>query len=256
MADKPIPLYAHEVRGVQGGRQTQLRRLLKPQPHRTATEAVETVNIHTGSTGRWRWVRDDHASDDGYEYLEEFKLPWQPGDRLWVRETWRLVGSGLSAQGHLYPAEHVVYEADGAETYITTPTRQHTVSLSRRPSIHMSRWASRITLVVTDVRVQRLQEISEEDAKAEGIGFDFSRDPLASARNACWWASAIDSRRGFNSARAAFHELWDSLNARRGFSWEGNPWVVAVTFKPYLCNIDKFSGLSPETAAKEADDAE
>jgi hypothetical protein len=218
-----------------GTGKTQTRRALKPQPETTAGRV-------SWQSRKGYWCAGVPVQDFASAAVQF--APYQPGDRLWVREALKLDES-----------DHLLYAADA--TPVPHGCIPDDFSVSRRsvPGMFMCRWASRLTLVVTDVRVQRLQEISEEDAKAEGIGFDFSRDPLASARNACWWASAINSRRGFNSARAAFHELWDSLNARRGFSWEGNPWVVAVTFKPYLCNIDKSSGLSPETAAKEADDA-
>lgn len=87
-----------------------------------------------------------------------------------------------------------------------------------RPGIHMPRWASRLTLHVTDVRVQRLQDISEDDAQAEGCPCQ-SDDDLCGMEAAGW-----------------FRDLWDSLNAERA-PWSSNPWVVAVTFRPVLGNI-------------------
>lgn len=96
-----------------------------------------------------------------------------------------------------------------------------------RPSIHMPRWASRITLEITGVRVERLQDISEADAKAEGI----TVLPLQNVDDpSAWWQSSP----GENQARtpiASFRNLWDSINAKRGYSWESNPWVWVIEFK-------------------------
>jgi hypothetical protein len=83
-----------------------------------------------------------------------------------------------------------------------------------RPSIHMPRWASRITLEVTDVRVERVQEISEEDAKTEGVTPSIVGE---------WWDHL--------KYRAGFQTLWNSINEKRGFGWDENPWVWVVEFK-------------------------
>jgi len=91
----------------------------------------------------------------------------------------------------------------------------------------MPRWASRLSLKVTDVRVQRVQEISEGDAEAEGvsaIGADNAPEELSDFRSFVW----------------AFHQLWDSLNDKRSFGWDMNPWVVAITFEVHHCNVDQF----------------
>ena len=88
----------------------------------------------------------------------------------------------------------------------------------------MPRWASRLTLVVTDVRVQRLQGISGPDAKAEGVSSLLSGT----------------ERLGPNgSYRSNFKDLWNSINESRGFGWDANPWVVAVTYETHHCNIDQ-----------------
>ncbi len=83
-----------------------------------------------------------------------------------------------------------------------------------KPSIHMPRWASRITLEVTEVRVQRLNEISEEDAKAEGVLINAGRLPELPGEGRC-----------------AFMHLWDSINGKSGFGWDVKPWVWAISFK-------------------------
>lgn len=100
----------------------------------------------------------------------------------------------------------------------------------------MPRWASRLTLTVTDVRVQRLQDISEADAIAEGIQ---SMDRYSMAVNDRSFAvSEHDPNGWFPTAVAAYQALWDKLNADRGFGWPRNPWVIAVTFTIEHRNID------------------
>lgn len=126
------------------------------------------------------------------------------GDRLYVRERVWL------PEGTDNPHGHVTYHADHGDDR----------ALKWRPGIHMPRWASRLTLTVTDVRIERLQEISEEDAIAEG-----SREPsLVPIIGACW------------SERDAYAKLWEHINGPGG--WGANPWVVALTFTVEQRNID------------------
>lgn len=121
----------------------------------------------------------------------------RPGDRLWVREAWRPVHGGYSDLGARYRADF---------------ERDQTVW---RPSIHMPRWASRITLEVTGVRVERLQDISEADAQAEG-SFE--------------WAAEQDTPvRDLDEARLVYLQLWQSINGPA--SWDADPWVWVVEFR-------------------------
>jgi hypothetical protein len=123
-----------------------------------------------------------------------------PGDRLWVRETVNVL-AGVEA---VYAADNAKVRGEGVMSW-----RDGTV-----PSIHMPRWASRLTLTITDVRVERLQDISEEDALAEGCsgmgGTNYDE---------C------------ESPSEEFRHLWDSINAKRGHAWATNPWVWAITFE-------------------------
>ncbi len=164
--------------------------------------------------------------------------PYAPGDRLWVRETW---AAGACANGLapscLHPAfwlhdnGGLWYAADEAE-----PAHPVTPKGPNRPGIHMPRWASRLTLHVTNVRVQRLQEISEADARAEGIEPREIRPVHDIDQPAeTWW---FGTENGRASAKSAFRDLWDSLNAERA-PWASNPWVVAVSFRPVLGSIDR-----------------
>lgn len=143
-------------------------------------------------------------------------MPYAPGDRLWVRETC-----------HTYHWDHPrsVYRADFDDGKKPCRVRKQIESYEVgrwTPAIHMPRWASRLTLVVTDSRVQRLQDVSEEDARAEGV-----ERPIMPH-----WP-------GY-PYRSAFRGLWNDLNAKSGYGWDENPWVVAVTFTPHQVNIDQF----------------
>jgi hypothetical protein len=150
-----------------------------------------------------------------------------PCDLLWVRE-------GFAEVGHVDPP-HRLYRASGYEAEclrhgFDKPYPPESV-VKWKPSIFMPRWASRLTLRVTEVRVQRLQEISEEDAQAEGAGFD--SEPCDHARRTC--AEIGCAGPGY---RGGFAELWQSLNAERGFGWDVNPWVIAVSFDVIAGNIE------------------
>ena len=122
------------------------------------------------------------------------------GERLWVRETWQEVPDDGGT---------IVYRA-------TDPDWEATDGWTWRPSIFMCRAYSRMTLEVTDVRVQRLQEIAGEDAVAEGWPVDQELYPTVNTHS---------------KARDWYKRLWDSLNAKRGFGWATNPWVWCITFR-------------------------
>lgn len=137
------------------------------------------------------------------------------GDRLWVREAWRTTGDGGRCDDmpprDLQP--HTVwYEAAG-----TAPADECVGKY--RPGMFMPRWASRITLEVTAVRIERLQDISEADAIAEGI--------------VPTWPDGVPIKHDGSSdfCRKLYRDLWDSLNAERGHGWSVNPWVWVVEFK-------------------------
>lgn len=122
------------------------------------------------------------------------------GDRLWVRETWGL----LDTQPEDGPRHATIgYRADGDDE---APNGRHQLW---RPSIFMPRWACRIVLEITEVRVERLQQITEADARLEGITTVFPLNPTC----------------------GEFRLLWEKLNAKRGFGWDANPWVWVITFK-------------------------
>lgn len=216
MADRPIIFSAPMVRALLEGRKTQTRRLLRSM-NRWVVQDCREVRLHDG-----RWC---HFLAGAAEPLEHLRLPWSPGDRLWVRENWcRRVEDGAVVPGAaLYAADggHVVKSDGNGFTMLRADGRE---ASPWRPSIHMPRWASRITLLVSDVRVQRLEEISEADAEAEGVQMTGK-----------FYAEECE---GFAGPYAyLFAELWDHLHGAG--AWEANPWVVALTFSVQQRNIDQ-----------------
>lgn len=212
MTDRPILFSGPMVRAILEGRKTQTRRLI-PQTHPNFPTLchIRTDVLATGEP--WDW--------DGKHDRAGISLPsfYAPGDRIWVREQWKTD----RAYDDLSPSEMggeepLVFLADNAVERWGWEPDPVSIWGRHRQGMHMPRWASRITLDVTDVRVQRLQDISEADAKAEGL------------------KHCHDGTSG--CPIHAFRTLWDSLNALRA-PWNSNPWVIAITFKPHLCNIDQ-----------------
>ena len=126
-----------------------------------------------------------------------------PGDRLWVRETWRCFGGREYEYQNHQPSIRFRAEASAVDA----------VSCEWRPSIFMPRWACRLRLEITEVRVERLHDISESDAKAEGVHKGMACDDY--------------------THKGHYQSLWDVLNAKRGFGWQTNPWVWVISFIPH-----------------------
>jgi len=210
------------TRALLDGRKTQTRRILKPQP----PEGSRFFAWDIGDAGFFARFLKEH--DDGNADMPFAKLPAWHGDRLWVRETcraWEVENTG---------EDMVQYMADETSQLI-----QNTPEAADRwgamyhygargpkgrvgqtvPSIHMPRWASRLTLTVTDVRVERLQDITRGDAMAEGCPFA----NMADGPNPCDW----------------FSDLWDAINGPG--AWDANSWVAALTFTVHRCNIDQMN---------------
>ncbi len=183
MQERPILFSAPMVRALLAGTKTQTRRIIKPQHLAFFNQDAAAM-----------------LSD-----WNERPLPYgQPGDRLWVRETWHDASSSLHSCA--------LYRADGIDLHWG----------KWAPSIHMPRWASRITLEITSVRVERLQEISIEDAKAEGA---WGPDDSIVQKVADYFGTDIFSA----NPRKAFQMLWESINGPD--SWAANPWVWAIEFR-------------------------
>lgn len=218
MAIRPILFSAPMVRALLDGRKTQTRRVLKPQPQivdELASEEQESLEIENrlfGEEGRWIVLAKP--------------LPDEVGDLRWVREPWRTRLDFDALPPREIPIGSVIqYDATG-------PTFDEGLSGRSRPGMFLPRWASRLTLRVTGVKVERLQDISEEDAKAEGVYCG-----KASGRFADNYATMAVGGIWFASARGWYADLWDRINGPD--AWAGNPWVGAVTFETIKANVDE-----------------
>lgn len=219
MKERPIIFNTPMVRAILEGRKTQTRRVLRERHFGKTTNAL---------------CLDIGVEKVAHKYLH--KCPYgAPGDRLWVRETWA-VGDALD---DIRPSEIRQPIEDNATWHITykaTP-EEWCVQGKWRPSIFMPRWASRILLEVTEVRVERVQGMNEEDAVAEGIlREDLPPDPdgFHPPGSYGYVTGLVPFPKGkiyVYAKEGAFRELWDSINAKRGFGWDVNPWVWVVTFK-------------------------
>ncbi len=216
MKERPIPFSGKMVGAILEGRKTQTRRVIKPQP---------TLNFHYHG-----WYMKDAYEWTTCHPLEVrhpksqrqvVRCPYGvPGDRLWVRE--KIDGvMGCDA----------VYCADYARLVDAHPNGWDVWRDGRRlplktiSPIHMPRWASRITLELTNVRVQRVQDISEEDAKAEGVDGGCINCGQSPCEPRC-----IGPLPGY---RDSFAGLWNVINAKRGFGWIMNPWVWVLKFQVF-----------------------
>lgn len=179
MSERQIIFSTPMVKAILDGRKTQTRRVVKPQAEKYNSVLLKPYIIY--------------PCDNIYEFgdfCEPIKCPYgQPGDVLWVRETWTEIENRILYKSDLYN------ESCGELT------------IKWKPSIHMPRKYARIFLEVTNIRVERVQDITNDDAKAEGI---IRPDELYIAQ---------------------FPALWNSINDKRGFGWSVNPWVWVVEFK-------------------------
>lgn len=213
MADRPILFSGPMVRALLAGTKTQTRRIFKPQP--TMHEAGDcTVNGHRGSV-------DYLMREIAPKHWLRIKL----GDRLYVRETWTHTGTGVWTISDTHHAldGSVAYQADGP-----IPGAKYW------PSIHMPRRFSRLTLTVTDVRVERVQDCSEADALAEGMTQATAESILSTDELQVYATTHIlapDAR-----GRILYETIWDQINGEG--SWASNPWVAAYTFTVHRGNID------------------
>ncbi|MGE4195933.1 MAG: hypothetical protein AB7G11_02260 [Phycisphaerales bacterium] len=204
--ERPIIFSGPMVRALLDGRKTATRRVIRGVHKVEMPEygPVDCIKDWDGCPSRLDWApRNWEICPYGVA-----------GERLWVRETWsyyRPFGGD--------PTDQVIYRADLDECGqcpLMLDGRKVWVNVREpwKPSIYMPRWASRITLEITDVRIERLQAISEDDAVAEGL------QPVVS------WTGLVVS------ARFRFEKLWDSLNGKRpGCAWADNPWCWTIAFR-------------------------
>ena len=225
----PILFSGEMVNAVLEGRKTQTRRVVK-----TTGEAAKHTRNPLPASGRLIYKNGGAWDDSALRTVAIAKCPYgKIGDGLWVRETWQ----AISPDENFHPMEEceIIYRATDyhpgycASEYAEVMNLKHNspiydmdIVYPWRPSIYMPRWASRITLEITDIRVERVQDITEQDAIAEGAFPSGSWGHLSEKE-----VSAMK----LGSYRCAFANIWNSINEKRGFGWDANPWTWAITFK-------------------------
>jgi len=188
--ERPILFNAEMVRAILAGRKTQTRRAVKGM----ALEWLEDS----------KFIPEYVASPDN-DMCPNGKI----GDQLWVREAFSAMGSN---EGHALP---IFYRADGEDGNKWTP------------SIHMPRWASRIQLEITNIRLERINQISEDDAKAEGMRFHHLYNEWGGVEKHPASTNSLPQWRWYESPSKAFQHLWNSIYK----NWDTNPWVWVIEFK-------------------------
>lgn len=237
--ERPIIFSAPMVRAILAGRKTQTRRVVRDtvpeapgmdrvHPKNQIRHAAPYLDAYCGGPrtqanprgmGDWWcwWTRDDRAGP-------QFKVGFKPGDRLWVKEGFARVGDNED-DIHACPdlRVHAYYRADDV-------CPEHS---KWRSPIFMPRWASRLTLEVTEVRVERLQDISGDDVVAEGA----------------WPADQRQMGRA-HEAIAAYRDLWNSIHGKD--AWDANPWVAVLTFRPLPASLEsQKEGAADSASVKE-----
>jgi len=187
--ERPILFSGPMVRAIIAGRKTQTRRIVKPQP-----ENIHKITVRPDDVLVERWPKQERSFSN-FGRCESLKHKYgSPGERLWVRETFCE-----------YPANYPIYKADYGDGKLSPISDG--IGGPWKPSIFMPRWASRITLEITDVRVERLQDISINDCEAEGLSQDNSVG---------------------GCLREDYCNLWESINGAD--SWDANLFVWVISF--------------------------
>ncbi|MGZ8220036.1 MAG: hypothetical protein ACXWT0_00160 [Methylobacter sp.] len=219
MKERSILFNTEMVRAILDERKVQTRRVIKPQPTKILKRNPASASLEFC---KWPAVQGSFDPDSGYLDRPLLCPYGNKNDRLWVRETYQgpLVSedeqSDYYANSDKYRSpKYCEYKADGGATP-EFMTGDDDLVCRWRPSIHMPRWASRIILEITNIRVEKLQDISEEDAEAEGIS---------------WLSDSFEHDRTAEllTPSAIYSFLWESINGAG--SWDANPWVWVIDFK-------------------------
>lgn len=274
MTGRPMTFTAESVRAMLAGTKTQTRRVLtsdtmliwlegqglrRPERAVYAAAFAQAGAFRRDEHGAWSWLAAPLKGGSGEPSRWLGKLRYAVGDRLWVREAfipnppldhdawddWRCTGiewngcdgKVASVPPALRKAKHVIYAADpGFACY-----QQWRWGNPR----YMPRWASRLTLEITDLRIERVKDISEDDARAEGI----ERDAETTGYWGVGGAGVGGATPRYAEARHAFKNVWNALNAARGHGWVVNPLVIALTFRVIASNIDEIGDMPSPVAA-------
>ncbi|MEA5436464.1 hypothetical protein [Klebsiella variicola] len=225
MTERGMIFNAEMVRAILDGRKTQTRRIMKVQPESNQLGLLLiTDSTKHSDIGKYHWAESNATGNHVRSKL--FSCPFGAvGDRIWVRETWS------SDFANYYPNDRVWYAADNNRRLdievvdgvrgIYSPESDVHVPFRWQPSIHMPRWASRILLEITDVRVERLNAISEQDARAEGI--------IDGGCLNCGEPEPCGCANPEPDATDAFAYLWQSIYGQE--NWNANPWVWVISFE-------------------------
>lgn len=222
MTDRPILFSAPMVRALLNGSKTQTRRVLKPQPSDDLDNLGDGETVLDMATGK------------------PVNLRFEVGDRLWVRETWYCDHIDCQRGPYLCPENMTLTQLveDGWLHFRATdePNIWEAGQPKWRTPLHLPRWASRLTLTVTDVRVERLQDCSEADAIAEGINPPTHK--VENGNNVDLYTDYLQGD-GYSTCHPvdSYRTLWNSINGAG--AWEQNPWVVAISFTVEKRNIDQ-----------------
>lgn len=250
MKERPVIFNGEMVRAILDGRKTQTRRVMKHQPKQHDHKNYDTAPWSDAPPAYYNvnsadWACKYCGEGIGFDGRSVYRCPFgQVGDRLWVRETWGVVSHDFDENeriidwvpdrpataihempfGNGYYSGHAIYAADGEFTW--GDDDGHGERSCWKPSIHMPREACRILLEITAVRVERLNDISQEDARAEGV---------APSQHIITPPEAL--------YRVGFLKLWQSIYGEE--SWRANPWVWVIEFRRVG---DSAREVEPETA--------
>ena len=238
MRELPIIMQDESVLGILDGTKLQSRRAMKPQPAHVQRHEWRGKLVYEGEHRLWCWrghtyenLWDFGEHNEDRKRLAKLSPYGAPGDRLWCKEAWQTgislddktpseIGQAAVDAGYTKPWAPLNFVAGGYKRN-ADELRNFGNQWGRvRNPLHLPRWASRITLELAEVRVQLLQEISEDDARAEGVRVS----DAATAKQ-----DTVDTH-GMSPHRAAFACLWDSINIDRA-PWASNPWVWTLTFR-------------------------
>ncbi len=228
MKERPILFSGPMVRAILEGRKTQTRRVVKWQGPKDFPHYFNRAFLDNPAGIKRLCVPFRHPEEfdagDGNPAHRHYPPYGEPGDRLWVRETWGIMDTEgdtvMIARAERMPPGKTLADTDGGLELFqvesdTARWAEKRIDTERwRPSIFMPRWASRITLEITGVRVERLQEISDADAISEGVTVDPDANKWPICTPSKWYAY-----------------LWDSINFSRA-PWASNPWVWVIEFRP------------------------
>lgn len=232
MRERGIIFSGPMVRAILEGRKTQTRRVVKPR--NKIEKSYPGDRWWAGPHPVEGWWAVDNPKGPCKKLIEDtlrrkgFPCPYGiPGDRLYVRECWKPTRAYVPARDGVSMPTYIRYRADDSRREVP-----HNLDGSQndrwRPSIHMPKWASRIWLEIVGVRVEMVGEISEEDARAEGVD---SEPPLAIIQQCAGMLSNLMAPKPRTTAKQNFQTLWGSINGKRpGCAWRDNPFCWVIEF--------------------------